>query len=75
MTESSLSFLGVGIQQPDSSWGSLLQAAQATMQNNIMMALVPGLMIEIVIFAFNKLGNILRVFADPQVMSGERGDD
>lgn len=75
MTESSLSFLGVGIQQPDSSWGSLLQAAQATMQNNIMMALVPGLMIVIVIFAFNKLGNILRVFADPQVMSGERGDD
>ena len=45
------------------------------MQNNIMMALVPGLMIVIVIFAFNKLGNILRVFADPQVMSGERGDD
>lgn len=75
MTESSLSFLGVGIQQPDSSWGSLLQAAQATMQSNIMMALVPGLMIVIVIFAFNKLGNILRVFADPQVMSGERGDD
>lgn len=75
MTESSLSFLGVGIQQPDSSWGSLLQAAQATMQNNIMMALIPGLMIVIVIFAFNKLGNILRVFADPQVMSGERGDD
>ncbi len=75
MTESSLSFLGVGIQQPDSSWGSLLQAAQATMQSNIMMALIPGLMIVIVIFAFNKLGNILRVFADPQVMSGERGDD
>ncbi len=75
MTESSLSFLGVGIQQPNSSWGSLLQAAQATMQNNIMMALIPGLLIVIVIFAFNKLGNILRVFADPQVMSGERGDD
>ena len=75
MTESSLSFLGVGIQQPDSSWGSLLQAAQATMQNDIMMALIPGLLIVIVIFAFNKLGNILRVFADPQVMSGERGDD
>ncbi len=75
MTESSLSFLGVGIQQPDSSWGSLLQAAQATMQNDIMMALIPGLLIVIVIFAFNKLGNILRVFADPQVMSGERGDE
>lgn len=72
MTESSLSFLGVGIQPPMSSWGSLLQAAQATMQNDIYMAIFPGLLIMIVIFAFNKLGNILRVFADPQVVSGER---
>ena len=75
MTESSLSFLGVGVQQPMSSWGSLLQAAQTTMQNDIYMALIPGLLIVIVIFAFNKLGNIMRVFADPQVMSGERGQD
>ena len=73
MTESSLSFLGVGVQQPMSSWGSLLQAAQGYMQNNIYMAFIPGLLIVIVIFAFNKLGNVLRVFADPQVMSGERG--
>ena len=43
------------------------------MQNNIYMAFIPGLLIVIVIFAFNKLGNVLRVFADPQVMSGERG--
>ena len=56
-----------------SSWGSLLQAAQATMQNNIYMAFIPGLLIVIVIFAFNKLGNVMRVFADPQIMSGERG--
>ena len=75
MTESSLSFLGVGIQAPNSSWGSLLQAAQTTMQNDIYMALIPGLLIVIVIFAFNKFGNVMRVFADPQVMSGERGQD
>lgn len=75
MTESSLSFLGVGVQQPMSSWGSLLQAAQTTMQNDIYMAIIPGLLIVIVIFAFNKLGNVMRVFADPQVMSGERGQD
>ncbi|MBS5451328.1 MAG: ABC transporter permease [Coriobacteriia bacterium] len=75
MTESSLSFLGVGVQQPMSSWGSLLQAAQTTMQNDIYMAIIPGLLIVIVIFAFNKFGNVMRVFADPQVMSGERGQD
>lgn len=73
MTESSLSFLGVGVQQPMSSWGSLLNAAQLTMQKDIFMAIIPGLLIVIVIFAFNKLGNVLRVFADPQVMNGERG--
>jgi peptide/nickel transport system permease protein len=72
MTESSLSFLGVGVQQPMSSWGSMLQDSQAYMQNDILMAIIPGLLIVIVIFAFNKLGNVMRVFADPQVMSGER---
>ena len=53
MTESSLSFLGLGIQQPMSSWGSLLQ--------NVL-----------TIFAFNKLGNLLRIFVEPRVMSGEK---
>ena len=72
MTESSLSFLGVGIQQPMSSWGSLLQNAQGTMQNSFHMALIPGLLIIITIFAFNKLGNLLRVYVEPKVMSGEK---
>ena len=71
MTESSLSFLGVGVQQPMSSWGSMLQDAQQFMQTDILMAIIPGLMIVIVIFAFNKLGNVIRIFADPQVMSRE----
>lgn len=72
MTESSLSFLGIGIQQPMSSWGSLLQSAQGTMQNAFYMAVIPGLLIVITIFAFNKLGNLLRIFVEPRVMSGEK---
>ncbi|WP_312429890.1 ABC transporter permease [Lacrimispora sp.] len=72
MTESSLSFLGVGIQQPMSSWGSLLQNAQGTMQNTFYMALIPGLLIIITIFAFNKLGNLLRVFVEPKIMNDEK---
>lgn len=72
MTESSLSFLGVGIQQPMSSWGSLLQDAQGTMQNNFFMALIPGLLIIITIFGFNKLGNLLRVYVEPKVMNDEK---
>ncbi len=72
MTESSLSFLGVGIQQPMSSWGSLLQNAQGTMQNTFYMALIPGLLIIVTIFAFNKLGNLLRVFVEPKIMNDEK---
>lgn len=72
MTESSLSFLGVGVQQPMSSWGSLLQNAQGTMQNAFYMALIPGLLIVITIFAFNKLGNLLRIFVEPRVMNDEK---
>lgn len=72
MTESSLSFLGVGVQQPMSSWGSLLQNAQGTMQNAFYMALIPGLLIVLTIFAFNKLGNLLRIFVEPRVMNDEK---
>lgn len=72
MTESSLSFLGVGVQQPMSSWGSLLQSAQGTMQNAFYMALIPGLLIVITIFAFNKLGNLLRIFVEPRIMNDEK---
>ena len=72
LSESGLSFLGLGIQQPMSSWGSLLQNAQSYMQNAIYMAILPGLLIVLTIFAFNKLGNLLRIFVEPRVMSGEK---
>ena len=68
MTESSLSFLGIGIQEPLSSWGKLLQSAQSNLQNAVYMAIIPGLLIMLTIFAFNKLGNLLRIYVDPRVM-------
>lgn len=66
MTESSLSFLGIGIQQPMSSWGSLLQNAQGNLQNAPYMAILPGLLIVLTIYSFNKLGDVLRVFVEPR---------
>ncbi len=72
MTESSLSFLGIGIQEPLSSWGKLLQSAQSNLQNAVYMAIIPGLLIMLTIFAFNKLGNLLRIYVDPRVMDGTR---
>lgn len=71
MTESSLSFLGLGIQQPMSSWGSLLQNAQGNLQNAPYMALIPGLLIMLTIYSFNKLGNVIRVFAEPKLAGGD----
>lgn len=66
MTESSLSFLGIGIQQPMSSWGSLLQNAQSNLQNAPYMAILPGILIVLTIYSFNKLGDVLRVFVEPK---------
>ena len=52
--------------------GSWVQNAQSYMQNAIYMAILPGLLIVLTIFAFNKLGNLLRIFVEPRVMSGEK---
>lgn len=71
MTESSLSFLGIGIQQPMSSWGSLLQNAQSNLQSAPYMAILPGILIVLTIYSFNKLGDTLRVFVEPKT-AGDR---
>ncbi|MGX6962107.1 ABC transporter permease [Vagococcus xieshaowenii] len=63
MTESALSFLGVGIQQPMASWGSLLQNAQSSLQRAPHMAVLPGLFIIFTVYSFNTLGNFLRDIA------------
>lgn len=72
MVESALSFLGRGIAAPMSSWGSLLQNAQKFLQKAPYMAVIPGILIILTVFSFNKLGEVLRVFAEPAVMSGEK---
>lgn len=67
LTESSLSFLGLGVQQPMSSWGSLLNSAQVNLQKAPHMAFVPGLLIFLTIYSFNKIGDVLRVLVQPSV--------
>lgn len=71
MTESSLSFLGLGIQPPMSSWGNLLQNAQSNLQSALYMALIPGILIVLTIYSFNKLGNVLRGLVEPKTSGGE----
>lgn len=60
MTESALSFLGLGIQQPLASWGSLLQNAQSTLQSAPYMAILPGIFIALTIYSFNTIGDLIR---------------
>ena len=67
--EAALSFLGLGIQEPSSSWGLML--AQAQNDTKVLMLgfwwlLTPGLAIFAAVLAFNMLGDVLRDIADPK---------
>jgi len=67
LTESSLSFLGLGVQQPNSSWGSMLKNAQSHIGEAPFLALFPGLLILFTVLSFNVLGDIFRVAFEPKV--------
>lgn len=60
LTESALSFLGLGIQPPEASWGSLLQNAQSYVFLDPGLAVFPGIFIAVTVLAFNMLGDSLR---------------
>ncbi len=67
LAESGLSFLGLGIQQPDASWGNMLKEAQEF--TNILYRpwlLTPGVLIFIAVLAFNVLGDVIRDILDPK---------
>jgi peptide/nickel transport system permease protein len=66
LMESALSFLGLGIQQPLSSWGSMLQNAQGNLGNAPYMAILPGLLIVLTVYSFNRFGDILRAVVEPK---------
>lgn len=67
MIESALSFLGLGVQQPVSSWGSMLNRAQSVLGKAPYMAILPGVMILLTVLSFNKLGDLIRIFVDPKI--------
>ena len=67
LAESGLSFLGLGIQQPDASWGNMLKEAQEF--TNILYRpwlLTPGALIFIAVLSFNLLGDAIRDILDPK---------
>lgn len=60
IAESSLSFLGLGQQAPDPSWGSMLNSAKGFLTQSPWMAIWPGLAIFTIVLAFNLFGDALR---------------
>lgn len=74
MMESALSFLGIGVAAPMSSWGSLLQSSQQYLQKAPYMAVLPGILIILTVYSFNKLGDVLRVFVEPKITAGEKNE-
>jgi peptide/nickel transport system permease protein len=67
LTESSLSFLGLGIQAPTPTWGNMLFNAQAYVWQAPIIAVWPGLMILVTVLSFNSFGDGLRDALDPRV--------
>jgi len=67
--ESSLSFLGLGVQPPTPPWGNMLMDAQATMSSQPWLSIFPGLAILVVVLAVNFLGDGLQDALDPRAES------
>lgn len=66
LLESFLSFLGLGIQPPASSWGSLISGGVETMEEYPWLLLFPGLVLTVTLFSLNFLGDGLRDALDPR---------
>jgi oligopeptide transport system permease protein len=66
LTESVLSFLGLGIQEPMTSWGVLIEDGTKVMEGSPWMLLFPGALLSITLYCFNFIGDGLRDALDPK---------
>ena len=69
IAESSLSFLGLGVQVPTPSWGNMLQDSQSTMSSRPWLTIFPGIAILITVLGINFVGDGLRDALDPTIRS------
>lgn len=66
LTESALSFLSIGVQPPDASWGTIIQDGQTLLYTRPLVALAAGLAIVVTVLSLNVLGDGLRDALDPR---------
>lgn len=66
LAESTLSFLGIGVQAPTPSWGSMINNARSDMNSHPMLLLWPCIVLSLTIFSLNFVGDSLRAALDPK---------
>ncbi len=65
--EAGLSFLGIGVQAPTPSWGSMVMDGQRFLMTNPLLSLLPGFAIMLLVFGFNMVGDGVRDAIDPRL--------
>ena len=65
LSESFLSFLGIGIKEPQASWGNLIQSGTAAMDSDLRLLLLPGILLALVLLCLNFIADGLRDAFDP----------
>ena len=66
ITEAALSFLGVGVQPPNASWGTIISDGNQLLYTRPWVAIAPGIMIVLTVLALNVLGDGIRDALDPR---------
>jgi len=67
LAEAALSFLGYGVQPPNSSWGLILAQGQDYIRSGWWMVTIPGIVISLTVLAANLLASWLRIYTDPKL--------
>ena len=65
--EAAFSYLGIGVQQPESTWGTILEQSQQYWQTYPLFFIFPGALLFVVVLAFNLVGDAVRDALDPKV--------
>ena len=69
LSEATLSFLGLGVQPPEASWGQMIAASQPFLESQPIYSIAPGIVIISTVMSFNLLGDALRDALDPKMRS------
>jgi peptide/nickel transport system permease protein len=67
LAEAGLSFLGIGIKPPTAAWGSMINDGRQYLTSNPLLSLAPGLVLMILVYCFNMVGDGLRDALDPRL--------